>query len=234
MVGSTDEEGVAVGLSPGGGSRARVSARPRPIVDYDAHSELIVELLGKRAREGVGASARRKGHYQRDGPLRPGLGRGRCGDECRGGQGEDMQNGPFQVVPPRGSALALQYWSGGYSMLPRSCAVAILGPKALAIPDESAGSLMGLSVLELLSIELGALPANPAGVRFDRAEAAVVAEMDGWYAGETHSLFGLAKKLQQDAVLPLRGRRNVTVHVALLVVPLRTRLAMITPSGRTS
>ena len=119
-------------------------------------------------------------------------------------------------------------------MLPRSCAVAILGPKALAIPDESAGSLMGLSVLELLSIELGALPANPAGVRFDRAEAAVVAEMDGWYAGETHSLFGLAKKLQQDAVLPLRGRRNVTVHVALLVVPLRTRLAMITPSGRTS
>jgi hypothetical protein len=119
-------------------------------------------------------------------------------------------------------------------MLPRSCAVAILGPKALAIPDESAGSLMSLSVLELLSIELGALPANPAGVRFDRAEAAVVAEMDGWYAGETHSLFGLAKKLQQDAVPPLRGRRNVTVHVALLVVPLRTRLAMITPSSSTS
>jgi hypothetical protein len=93
---------------------------------------------------------------------------------------------------------------------------------------------MGLSVLELLSIELGALPANPAGVRFDRAEAAVVVEMDGWYAGETHSLFGLAKKLQQDAVPPLRGRRNVTVHVALLVVPLRTRLAMITPSSSTS
>ncbi len=120
-------------------------------------------------------------------------------------------------------------------MLPRSCAVAILGPKALAIPDESAGSLMSLSVLELLSIELGALPANPAGVRFDRAEAAVVAEMDGWYAGETHSLFGLAKKLQQDAVPPrVRGRWNVTVHVALLVVPLRTRLAMITPSSSTS
>ena len=73
---------------------------------------------------------------------------------------------------------------------------------------------MGLSVLELLSIELGALPANPAGVRFDRAEAAVMAEMDGWYADETYSLFGLAKKLQQDAVPPLRGRRNVTVHVA--------------------
>jgi len=84
---------------------------------------------------------------------------------------------------------------------------------------------MGLSVLELLSIELGALPANPAGARFDRAEAAVVAEMDGWYTGETRSLFELAKKLQQDAVPPLRGRRNVTIHVALLVVPLRTRLA---------
>jgi hypothetical protein len=95
---------------------------------------------------------------------------------------------------------------------------------------------MGLSVLELLSIELGALPANPAGVRFDRAEAAVVAEMDGWYADETDSLIGLAKKLQQDAVPPprVRGRWNVTVHVVLLVVLLRTRLAMITPSSSTS
>jgi hypothetical protein len=119
-------------------------------------------------------------------------------------------------------------------MLPRSCAVAIPGPKALAIPDESAGSLMGLSVPELLSVELGASPANPAGVRFDRAEAAMVAEMDGSYADETHSLFGLAKKLQQDAVPPPRGRWNVTVHVALLVGPLRTRLAMITPSSSTS
>ena len=93
---------------------------------------------------------------------------------------------------------------------------------------------MNLSVPELLSVELGALSANLAGVRFDRTEAAVAAEMDGWYADETHSLFGLAKKLQQDAVPPLRGRRNVTVHVALLVVPLRTRLAMITPSSSTS
>jgi hypothetical protein len=61
----------------------------------------------------------------------------------------------------------------------------------------------------------------------------MVAEMDGWYADEAHSLFGLAKKLQQDAV-PQRGRWNVTVHVALLVGPLRTRLAVITPSSSTS
>ncbi len=117
-------------------------------------------------------------------------------------------------------------------MLPRSCAVAILGPKALAIQDESAGSLMGLSVPELLSVEFGASPANPAGVRFDRAETAMVAEMDGWYADEAHSLFGLAKKLQQDAV-PQRGRWNVTVHVALLVGPLRTELAVtLHPAAR--
>ena len=35
-------------------------------------------------------------------------------------------------------------------------------------------------------------PRDPAGVRLDQAEAAVVAEMHGWYADEAHSLFGLA------------------------------------------
>ena len=109
-------------------------------------------------------------------------------------------------------------------MLPGSGAVATLGPNALVTSDESGpGSLMSPSVPVLLSVELGASPATPAGVRFDRAEAAVATEMDGWYADGTHSLFGLAKKLQQDAVPPrVRGRWNVTVHVALLVVPLRT------------
>ena len=170
MVGSTDEEGVAVGLGPGGGSRACVSARPRPIVDDDAHSKLNVELLGKRAREGVGASARRKGHYQRDGPLRPSLGPGRCGGHRRGGKGEDMRDGPFQVVSPKGSALALQYRTGGYSMLPGSCAVAILGRNALVILDESGpGSLMSPSVPVLLSVELGASPATPAGASYTDA-----------------------------------------------------------------
>jgi site-specific DNA recombinase len=41
-------------------------------------------------------------------------------------------------------------------------------------------------------------------VRLDQAEAAVVAEIYGWYADEAHSLFGLAKKLQQDGVPPPR------------------------------
>jgi hypothetical protein len=87
-----------------------------------------------------------------------------------------MQNGPFQVVSPKDSALALQYWTGGYSMLPSSCVAAILGPKALVIPDESGpGSLMSLSVPVLLSVELGASPATPTGVRLNWAEAAVVA-----------------------------------------------------------
>jgi hypothetical protein len=51
---------------------------------------------------------------------------------------------------------------------------------------------MSLSVPVLLPVELGASPATPAGVQPDQAEAAVVAEMHGWYADEAHSLFGLA------------------------------------------
>jgi site-specific DNA recombinase len=39
-------------------------------------------------------------------------------------------------------------------------------------------------------------------VRQDEAEAAVVAEMFAWYADEGRSLYGLAKKLHQDAVRP--------------------------------
>src|SRR5215217_2090650 len=64
-------------------------------------------------------------------------------------------------------------------------------------------------------------PRDPAGVRLDRAEAAVVAEMYGWYADEAYSLFGLAKKLQQDAGPPPRvqGRWNVTTLRAMLTNP---------------
>jgi site-specific DNA recombinase len=49
-------------------------------------------------------------------------------------------------------------------------------------------------------------PRDPAGVRQDEAEAAVVAEMFTWYADEGRSLYGLAKKLHQDAVRPPRSR----------------------------
>jgi len=45
--------------------------------------------------------------------------------------------------------------------------------------------------------------------------------MYDWYADEAHSLFGLTKKLQQDAVPPPRvqGRWNVTTLRAILTNP---------------
>jgi site-specific DNA recombinase len=49
-------------------------------------------------------------------------------------------------------------------------------------------------------------PGDPAGVRTDTAQAAVVAEMSAWYADEARSLFGLATKLQRDRVAPPGGR----------------------------
>jgi site-specific DNA recombinase len=49
-------------------------------------------------------------------------------------------------------------------------------------------------------------PRDPAGVRTDTAQAAVVAEMDAWYADEARSLVGLATKLQRDRVAPPGGR----------------------------
>jgi site-specific DNA recombinase len=49
-------------------------------------------------------------------------------------------------------------------------------------------------------------PGDPAGVRIDTAQAAVVAEIYAWYADEARSLFGLATKLQRDAVTPPGGR----------------------------
>ena len=54
-------------------------------------------------------------------------------------------------------------------------------------------------------------PRDPAGVRQDEAEAAVVAEMFAWYADEGRSLYGLANKLHQDAVRPPRSRTRWSV-----------------------
>jgi len=55
-------------------------------------------------------------------------------------------------------------------------------------------------------------PRDPAGVRQDETEAAVVARLFALYDDERCSLFGLASKLQHDAITPPRaGRRwNVT------------------------
>jgi site-specific DNA recombinase len=67
-------------------------------------------------------------------------------------------------------------------------------------------------------------PRDPAGVRQDEAEAAVVAMMFAWYAEEGRSLFGLAKRLQGDAVVPPRGygRWNVTTLRGILTNPAYT------------
>ncbi len=64
-------------------------------------------------------------------------------------------------------------------------------------------------------------PRDPAGVRRDEAEAAVVAEMFAWYAEEGRSLFGLAQRLRRDDVTPPRvqGRWNVTTLRQILTNP---------------
>ena len=67
-------------------------------------------------------------------------------------------------------------------------------------------------------------PRDPAGVRQDQAEAAVVAEMFAWYADEGRSLYALAKKLHQDAVRPPRaqGRWGVPSLRGILTNPVYT------------
>ncbi len=67
-------------------------------------------------------------------------------------------------------------------------------------------------------------PRDPAGVRQDGAEAAVVATLFALYAEERCSLFSLARKLQRDAVVPPRaGRRwNVTTVRQILTNPVYT------------
>jgi site-specific DNA recombinase len=61
-------------------------------------------------------------------------------------------------------------------------------------------------------------PRDPTGVRRDEAEAAVVAEMFAWSAEEGRSLYGLAQKLQRDAVPTPSGLRRwnlASLHVIL-------------------
>ena len=67
-------------------------------------------------------------------------------------------------------------------------------------------------------------PRDPAGVRRDEGEAAVVAEMFAWYAEEGRSLFGLAQRLRRDNVAPplVRGRWNVTTPRQMLTNPVYT------------
>ena len=67
-------------------------------------------------------------------------------------------------------------------------------------------------------------PRDPAGVRQDEAEAAVVATLFALYAEERCSLFCLASKLQRDVVLPPRaGRRwNMTTVRQILTNPVYT------------
>ena len=63
---------------------------------------------------------------------------------------------------------------------------------------------------------------DPAGVRLDEAQAAVVGEIFAWYADEGCSLFGLAKKLQENAVARGRGLWNVTSLRGILTNPAYT------------
>jgi site-specific DNA recombinase len=67
-------------------------------------------------------------------------------------------------------------------------------------------------------------PRDPAGVRCDEAEAAAVAEMFAWYVETGRSLFGLTRKLQQDAVRPphAEGGWNVTTVRTILTNPVYT------------
>jgi len=67
-------------------------------------------------------------------------------------------------------------------------------------------------------------PRDPAGVRQDAAEAAVVAMLFALYAEERCSLFGLTRKLQRDAIMPPRaGRRwNMTTVRQILTNPVYT------------
>jgi site-specific DNA recombinase len=67
-------------------------------------------------------------------------------------------------------------------------------------------------------------PRDPAGVRQDEAEAAVVATLFALYADERCSLFSLASKLQREAIMPPRGGRrwNATTVRHILTNPVYT------------
>jgi site-specific DNA recombinase len=67
-------------------------------------------------------------------------------------------------------------------------------------------------------------PRDPAGVRQDEAEAAVVATLFALYDDERCSLFSLASKLQREAIMPPRGGRrwNATTVRHILTNPVYT------------
>jgi len=64
-------------------------------------------------------------------------------------------------------------------------------------------------------------PRDPAGVRIEEAEAVVVREMFAWYAEEEHSLFSLARQLQQRGMPTPNGlvRWNLASVRAMLMNP---------------
>src|SRR3954471_23750940 len=68
-------------------------------------------------------------------------------------------------------------------------------------------------------------PRDPAGVRQDETEAAVVAMLFALYDDERCSLFSLASKLQREAIMPPRGRRcwNITTVRRILTNPVQDR-----------
>ena len=61
-------------------------------------------------------------------------------------------------------------------------------------------------------------PRDPAGVRVEEAEAAIVREMFAWYAEEAHSFCSLARRLQQHGIRTATGlaRWNLASIRALL------------------
>jgi site-specific DNA recombinase len=64
-------------------------------------------------------------------------------------------------------------------------------------------------------------PRDPAGVRIEEAEAAIVREMFAWYAEETHSFCSLARRLEQRGIRTSTGlkRWNLASIRALLTNP---------------
>jgi hypothetical protein len=68
-----DEERVAVGLRAGDRRGADGADRPDPVLDHEALSQGVAEILANDACAGVAAAARREGNNEGDRPRRPAL-----------------------------------------------------------------------------------------------------------------------------------------------------------------